>query len=152
ASVKTWPNLFAIGPRIVIASVKLDQTYMNTLIATVAFTTAMLCAAIADAESANDQSQSIPLERIWALNMPGTQDIRQMGSSPKENASLVELIQQALGKDASVPNSLEGFVVQGTDNKALNKAFDVLANAHRPSQKLKANEKSWIVFFTHDSG
>jgi hypothetical protein len=113
--------------------------------------TITLASLAAFAEPPSEKAQSIPLEQIWAFNMSGTRDARQIGS-PKKSASLVELIQQALGKDAGDGESKCGFIVQGNEEEALRQTFDVLANAVPATQRPTTGEKSWVVFFTRDSG
>jgi hypothetical protein len=109
-----------------------------------------LSAIIAFAETnAHSESELIPLKDIWAYDMPGTHDIQTL--KPAMPKDLVDLIQQSLGRTTSDSHAKSGFVVQGDDKEALQTTYDVIVSGAAP-KKPQVNQKTWIVFFSRDSG
>lgn len=107
--------------------------------------------------------EEIPLKSIWALDMPGTQDIRKL-DPPREKqpvsvqefikSSLVERTAQTLNPDKwpKDGNTGRGFVVAATGVDALKQAHDVLAKkVDRPDAVLSGEELS-LVFYSYSSG
>ncbi len=117
-------------------------------------------------ESPTQDATLIPLEQIWAYDMPGSRDIREL--EPKRNVrnlshkeyihgSLVNQIVVLLSK---MPKQGEkarpGFVVETKGKEALKNAHAVFLDRH----KNKAEPETWLpkdtdlslVFFTHATG
>lgn len=111
------------------------------------FVILLASAACRGAES-ESKAITIPLDQIWAYNMPGTHDVRELNPTDKD---LVELIQQSLGRKKSEDYAIPGFVVQGEERDALQKVFGVLVSGKPIDKTLQANKKTWIVFFSRDS-
>jgi len=115
------------------------------------------------AETADSEVKIIPLKGIWAYQMPGTRDVRELepdhyGDSlkglssteqvQKQKDSLTYQIDAAaelakLGKPAA-----PGFVVSGIGAEALREAHAVLVKGQKPRESFPANSKLSIVFFS----
>lgn len=117
-------------------------------------------AAASRAES--DQSELIPLKKIWALDMPGTIDIRALepdcfgdvlkGADSAEQVrlqerSLLSQCQRAL-RNRSDKQSESGFTVRGTGLEALKNAFSRLAKTEKPPKSFSPQDDVSIIFFS----
>jgi hypothetical protein len=104
---------------------------------------------------------SIPLDRIWGFDMPGTQDIRDLepdkfGEHAKSlptdqqisllHESHLGQIQAGLSKHTALAEP--GFAVLGIAAEALQGAYDVLVQEKTPPH-LHATNKISLVFFSH---
>lgn len=95
--------------------------------------------------------QTISLNQVWAFNMPGTRDVRQIGS-PKQSSSFAELLQQSLGRDSFEAESKPGFVVQADDVDVLKQAYELISTSKSAKNQIKPHSKAWIIFFSRSSG
>lgn len=130
-----------------------------------------LCCSISHAEEAVE----IPLSEIWAYNMPGTRDVRELepetyGHESKSlteaeqfkrfNSSIIQKIRRTLvlapnenrqGNYITRPPG-NGFVVEGIDKAALTKAHAVLAEGQEPRSSYPAGSQLSIVFYSLEAG
>ena len=118
-----------------------------------------------NAEGENKKAKAIPLKEIWAYEMPGTKDIRDL--EPKldvHDPGFKELFQRSKvhqmvsflsrGTPARGEKARPGFVVVGTDKKALANAHDLLLDRNREGKKQpvpKDTELS-LVFYHYTTG
>ena len=112
------------------------------------------------------QAEEIPLKSIWALDMPGTQDIRKLepvDPDPKremERFSLDEAIRSQLIKlvclplnkpEAERPSPPSAFIVQGEGIDALRAVHAVIVKEDK-APAIKAAQPASLVFFSCSSG
>lgn len=99
--------------------------------------------------AAESETVTIPLDSIWARNMPGTQDIRKLDWKQIQWKELLTGPQGALPlmkKERAEP----GFVVAGTGQAALVAAHKKSADdPTKPPQSLPHGKECTIVFFTY---
>ena len=114
-------------------------------------------------QDADSQSVTIPLERIWAWDIPGTTDIRLLepeifGDPIRTKAqlelaerSLISQILKRLAQPAKKhPDS--AFAVKGVGLEALKNAHAVLADDEQPTNLFTPTDDVSVVFFSHVSG
>jgi hypothetical protein len=116
--------------------------------------------------SYSEESKQIPLDLIWALDMPGTNDVRELEPEiyskrgkglPIEKwrelqaKSLIAQIYPQLSlENTRIPK--RGFAVPGTGLAALQAARDVLTEEREVSNLLPAETDITIVFSSLQSG
>ena len=103
---------------------------------------------------ADHASQTIPLKQVWAWQMPGTQDVRELEPKPQRlrHDSVANQIDRVLSKGLEKDESAgPGFVVLGQGEQALKNAFRVLVKHETPEKKFPANKKLSLVFYSHSS-
>jgi hypothetical protein len=121
--------------------------------------------AVVIAEDAVEQSKEIPLDQIWAYEMPGTRDIREL--EPKldvHDPSFRDLYRRSLVRQIAsflstyVPKESElarpAFVVVGTGKEALKNAHAIFIKerlAHGTATVPSDTELS-LVFYTYVTG
>jgi hypothetical protein len=116
------------------------------------------CALAAPAAPADDESKTvtIPLDQIWAYDMPGTRDTGQLepnkpaklGSGPLVGEILRALaVTPAEGKEAR-----PGFAVLGTGLEAIREAHAVLVDNSKPRQAFPTGGEVSVVFFSYEAG
>jgi hypothetical protein len=134
------------------------------LIAIGLIVTAIICAqAIAD--PANEKPKTIPLDTIWAYEMPGTKDVREL--EPKldvHDPGFKELFQRSKvhqmvsflsgGTPGQGEKARPGFVVVGTDKKSLANAREMLLdrNRERKQQAVPKDTELSLVFYHYATG
>ncbi len=120
------------------------------------------------AETANDRPSAviIPLKDIWACEMAGTRDVRELepnnfgeavrNLSSEEKAlrlhgSLTTQIQQSLRFDRK---KLAGpcFAVVGTGKEALKRAYEVLVEKKEPLRSFRSGDQLSVVFYSYQFG
>lgn len=114
------------------------------------FLAALLLAVSANpSPAAEPETVTIPLDTIWARNMPGTRDIRKLDWKQiqwKELLTGPQGVLQLMGKERAEP----GFVVAGTGQAALVAAHKKSADdPTKPPKSLPHGSECSIVFFTH---
>jgi len=111
-------------------------------------------------ESKQD-SVNIPLDQIWALDMPGTRDVRDLEPdfskqrlSNKEliRRSLVVQIQRAIQWPHEDKIAAHGFIAEGTDLEALTLASDVLLEKQKRVETFRTGIDLTAIFYSHRSG
>ena len=131
----------------------------------------LACVSVALADS---PTVTIPLKDIWAWEMPGTQDVRNLepnnyGPNTKqhsseeraklEKAALAEQIREALSgypwlptAGAKITDLKSGFAVSGIGFEALQKAKRTLADKKEPSESFPADQDISVIFFSRIFG
>jgi hypothetical protein len=118
--------------------------------------------------SANsEEATEIPLKDIWAYQMPGTRDvrdlepdkfgpqIRKLSSAEQLKKYETSLTNQILGKldfNKLGQKANPGFAVEGIGADALREAAAVLSGTKKPPTSFAANSNVSVVFFSHQSG
>jgi hypothetical protein len=115
------------------------------------------------AEDAVEQSKEIPLDQIWAYEMPGTLDVRELepdrfgakvrnlGSEEqikRSKESLTFQIMKSMGVANRGVQVVPGFAVLGSGKEALRNAHTILVNGQKPRETFPANSKISLVFFS----
>lgn len=104
--------------------------------------------------------EEIPLKSIWAANMPGARNIRELEPRTKgdnrEFGPLMHTIYRTMqggrsGQSWGRPDAGPGFPVPGEGIAALNAAYDILSDNDERPTKVSAGEVS-VVFFARQSG
>jgi hypothetical protein len=105
--------------------------------------TAISVASGAPSLAAEPKSEAveIPLEEIWALDMPGTQHIREL-DSPDD-----PIVDKVLNQISETQEFDHCFVVRGEGSDALDEFLRVRTD-HAHWNRLPANEQLSLVFFT----
>lgn len=104
------------------------------------------------AAAAADDVVKIPLDTIWAANMPGTRDVYELekGTGSRNHpAPLSDQIADALPFLPQGKTTGKGFAVAGTENEALRSANAVMAKKQQPRQSFPSNASVWLVFYSH---
>ena len=138
---------------------------MRSFVFTIAMLVIHLAMGSALAETnAQPEKKEIPLKDIWAYEMPGTRDVRELepdkfGQSIRKLSSAEQI--GIIGKSLTtrVLSSLEhikpgqsarqAFVVTGTGADALREAAEVLSGKKKPQSSFPANSSVSVVFFSH---
>lgn len=114
--------------------------------------------------SAEEKPIEIPLKDIWALDMPGTRNLRDLDPSRKAEprtveefirTSLVERTVQALdGNNWPKKGHRAGraFIVRGTDVDALHETYAVLSKEKKRGEFFPANQPLTLVFYSYSTG
>ncbi len=95
-----------------------------------------------------DNTTTIPLDEIWALDMPGTKPIRELLKDPKDDNSLVGEIARTLckkyGKEVG-----PAFIVSGDGAEALKNTHAIITGMMKRSDKVPHAGTKSIFFFTN---
>jgi hypothetical protein len=114
----------------------------------------------------------IPLDQIWAYNMPGTRDIRDLEPEqrPEHLQSLsIDKQRALLQKRLWIPIAVSltevspswpregqtarpGFAVAGTGRDALEETYDVLVKGEKPHESFDPGSEITLVFFSYQMG
>ena len=120
--------------------------------------------ALAETESARSEKKYIPLNEVWAYEMPGTKDVRELEPDKfgpilktlstadqirKMESSTLGAILKQIQSTKPVRNASNGFIVAGTGTEALKATYAVLVGDKKASQSFPPNTKLSIVFFSH---
>jgi hypothetical protein len=89
----------------------------------------------------------IPLDQIWANNMPGTRNIVDLDIE----SWFVSHIREALGFPQKDKDAKPAFAVLGTGLDALRAAHEVLVNKKKPRETFPAGNEVSLVFFAHET-
>ncbi len=110
---------------------------------------------------ADSDTYTIPLNQIWALNMPGTKDMYDLESVPNglpeqeflRRSAILRMVRnlQGTGNKGSDKYPV-GFVVRGTDKVALELASNILTGKSKRQEIFPTGEELTLVFYTHSSG
>lgn len=116
-----------------------------------------------ESTSAED-SEPIPLERVWAYQMPGTLNVRDLEARPERtdaidgikehtNQSNVSKILKVLNRRPDDGETAgPAFVVLGNGKTALKNAADILSREEKASTVFPPGEDLSLVFFSHSCG
>lgn len=106
------------------------------------------------AKESDSETITIPLDQIWAYDMPGTRDIAELesnGNPHMEHGPVVLEIRRSLGVVPKGHLAKVGFAVVGEGMDALREAHAVFTEKRKPSQTLSTGSNISIVFFSHQS-
>jgi hypothetical protein len=100
---------------------------------------------------------TIPLEKVWAYNMPGTRDIQDLARDGGKNdrrlvASISESLVLRVEELRKIPPPRSCFAVTGTGLPALRAAHGVLADGVKPQNEFSPEEEITVVFFAEPAG
>jgi hypothetical protein len=102
----------------------------------------LFCCSVGRAEEVVE----IPLNQIWAYNMPST---KKIGELAKQEPRLME-VARSLWKPAPKEESARiAFAVQGTGLDAFRNSYEVLVKKKDPNHNFNANTEISVVFFAH---
>lgn len=110
--------------------------------------------ALADSPNVQPETQTIPLDQIWAYKMAGTRDIQELDKAQAEVSTmgLVALISEAwvLRADDLKGENLArpGFAVSGVGLSALRIAHSVFVDGKKPPDVFSPDEEISVVFFS----
>jgi hypothetical protein len=99
-------------------------------------------------QNATSEVVTIPLDQIWANDMPGTRDIDKL--DPKR--PLAYEIRRAIGFPTRDKEADPSFAVSGTGLEALRQAHAVLVKGKQRHATLPADRDVTLVFFVHETG
>ena len=159
--------MFAIILRIVLASMlDIPELTMRRLLSAIALICVFVAflTAIAAPPDEEQKAVSIRLKDIWARNMPGTRDVRELepevfGESVRElsseevvgrsRRSLINQIGGALPFLPEGQSARRGFAVAGTDLEALQNAHAVFTKKRQVRQSFSTADNIGVVFYSH---
>jgi hypothetical protein len=99
---------------------------------------------------------TIPLDQIWAWDMPGTRDIGQLEPNKPAKVAygpLVGDIRRALAMTSKEREEAKpGFAVLGMGLEALREAHAVVVEGRPPQEAFSAGSEVTIVFFSYQFG
>lgn len=120
--------------------------------------TIRILASSPDAAGMDVWYRTVPLNDVWALNMPGTtpMDRRVNGLTKNYNSPEGRLLQEildALNTEESLKSpAIEGFAVRGRGMAALRRAHDVLVKGKKPTRTFRTSDRITLVFFSKHYG
>lgn len=104
---------------------------------------------LASSAIADDKPVKIPLKEIWALNMPGTKNIRELKGQQSDDSLVIQL--ERLLHSKQIKARRKGFAVPGTGLAALNRAYAGLFEKQTTHESLAAKNEVSLVFFSRPS-
>ncbi len=111
-----------------------------------------------------EEPVEIPLDQIWALDMPGTRDLRELEQGDKfKSLSATERIQNSLVENTRWLLNVNhrpsygsvvgrGTVIAATGLEALKHANAILADKQTRIEWFDSSEELTLVFFAYESG
>jgi len=113
------------------------------------------CSSAIDSSPKLEQgSVTIPLTSIWAWDMPGTRDVRELEKVLvlRRDEDLIKQIRRSLSKSENKTTKFTtGFVVLGHDYEALKNAHAVLVKRNKSGNSISFGKPASLVFFSHSS-
>jgi hypothetical protein len=98
---------------------------------------------------------TIPLDQVWAYEMPGTRDIRELDRANIKllGKALLDPISVSLLESPNRPKPGEsagkGFAVTGTDRVALQRIYAILVGGEKPHSTFSTDDEVTAVFFSY---
>jgi hypothetical protein len=108
--------------------------------------TVLIACCTSSIASADRATKEIPLDRIWALKMRGTRDVRNL--SQDDAGDIRRALTRAAGERAKAGPC---FVVYGTGKEALGQAAKVLVTGAEPAKVISAGREASLVFYTYSA-
>lgn len=105
-------------------------------------------------KGAGEKPVVVPLNEIWAYNMPRTRDVGDLDAVKKQNGVtkhplVTEIVRSLVLKRPKKSDSVgPAFIVRGTGKEALRNAHAVLTNRALPSTKFSSATDLTLVFHT----
>jgi hypothetical protein len=104
----------------------------------------------------SEEMHKIPLDKIWAWQMPGTLDVATLEKDKPPSFAYGPLVRDILRVLGDAPEegkpAREAFAVQGTGLDALREAHAVLVQKKKPQNTFPAGSEISVVFFSYSSG
>ena len=99
----------------------------------------------------------VPLDQIWALNNPGTQDVHKIDPANFElgdvkQSPTVDAIKMSLAHRRREEKSGEAFVVVGTPSDAVQQAAAVLVKGEKAAAAVSPGTEINLIFYSKMSG
>jgi hypothetical protein len=112
---------------------------------------------IVRAEDTTEKTQVIPLDRIWALNMPGTKAVGELDSVQEPSGvvrhpSIREISRMLSSRTASNEKAGTTFIVAGSDARALQNAQAVFTDTRERATDFPSKKDLSLVFYSRLSG
>jgi hypothetical protein len=124
---------------------------MFRLLSVVGLLLVSVFSSLAMADAPNERGRT-PRKQIWAFDMPGALDVRELESDTRkagQSAPLTSGILQALSKNKPGQKAQAAFAVLGAGAEALKQAHAVLADGKKPRASFPADSKVSVVFFSY---
>jgi hypothetical protein len=103
------------------------------------------CSGHVDGES----FKSIPLSDMWAYNMPGTKNVRDLEAEPKNAPRVNQILTSLMMKSELQPDTPDtAFVVLGNGNEALDNVYAVFVTGEKPASVFPTGRELSLVFFS----
>jgi len=140
-----------------------EMTFLKTLVLSLIFVTADT---VCGEEALTIPTKTIPLNTIWAWDMPGTKDVRELEADCEKFKKMVvpERIQKSLAmntyshlnpyfkiKGGIDDNAGSAFVVDAVGLAALKQANAIFARKQEPKDNFKAGSALTLVFYAYSS-
>jgi hypothetical protein len=95
--------------------------------------------------------ERIPLDRIWALDMPGTKKVRELDprESPDENTAVSRIAYALMSKVGQQADAGPCFLVAGEGKEALENAASVIAENASPLKDVTTDDDVSLVFYSY---
>jgi hypothetical protein len=113
-----------------------------------AFVFLLAGSALAEPPDEEEKTVKIPLDQIWATDMPGTRNIVDLDIEPW----FVFRIREALGFPPKDGGAKPAFAVLGTGFDALRAAHEVLVKKKKPRDTFPSSSEVSVVSFTYEAG
>jgi hypothetical protein len=95
---------------------------------------------------------TIPLDAIWAYNMPDTVDIHSLDDNGEAAKVVAEIRRRLVTATPNWKEAKAAFAVAATELKALREAHAVLVEGKKPRQTFPADSDISIIFFSYQFG
>ncbi|WP_428305488.1 hypothetical protein [Lacipirellula sp.] len=95
--------------------------------------------------------ERVPLDRIWALSMPGTKKVRELDprESPDQETAVSQIARGLLSKIGQQTDAGPCFLVAGEGKEALENAASVIADNASPLTALTTDDEISLVFYSY---
>lgn len=106
-------------------------------------------------QPAEPVARDIPLNRVWAYQMPGTRALEMPLTEDGKTYATADgkILSEILAGLKDFGSDIRGgFAVAGVGSTALAEAHKVLAGGAQPSNTLDRNQKISLAFFSHQPG
>ena len=95
-------------------------------------------------------AERIPLDQIWALNMPGTQNVKDLYTHKDLRNTAISKIHEVLFRSGEVrAKAGPCFLVMGEGKEALLNAAKVIVDGTPPAKTLPPDKNVWLVFYSY---
>jgi hypothetical protein len=118
----------------------------------VAVSTTLVFASVmfGDAPKEQPKTQTIPLDKIWAYNMPGTANAEKLDTDPR--GTLFMTIRRSIWSlPSKQKNAGPAFAVSGTELEALRDVHAVLVKGKKSQKTFSPNSNIHVAFFSYQN-
>jgi len=120
---------------------------MNRFSLVCGFIVAALCAPVLAVDGLSLDVVNIPLDRVWALQIPGTVEVSKI--VPNAQKIIIEDIRRSLSQE--LPKGRQAgpvFAVTGSEIEALKQAEETIVHGKKPKQSFRVHDEISIIFFS----